>query len=80
MFSATVRPEDCRSWGRPGIRSQLYDHRDKKLVMDFMIEGNREGLHILNAISPAWTAAMPFAKYVVDQLEALRKGKEVAQA
>lgn len=75
-----VRPENYRTWGRPGIRAQLYDHQDKKLVMDFMIEGNREGLHILNAISPAWTAAMPFAEYVVDQLEALYKGKEVAQA
>lgn len=75
-----VRPENYRTWGRPGIRAQLYDHQDKKLVMDFMIEGNREGLHILNAISPAWTAAMPFAEYVVDQLEALHKGKEVTQA
>lgn len=75
-----VRPENYRTWGRPGIRAQLYDHQDKKLVMDFMIEGNREGLHILNAISPAWTAAMPFAEYVVDQLEALQKGKEVTQA
>lgn len=75
-----VRPENYRTWGRPGIRAQLYDHQDKKLVMDFMIEGNREGLHILNAISPAWTAAMPFAEYVVNQLEALQKGKEVTQA
>ena len=75
-----VRLENYRTWGRPGIRAQLYDHQDKRLVMDFLLEGNPQGLHVLNAISPAWTAAMPFAEYVVDQIEALHKGKEVAQA
>jgi L-2-hydroxyglutarate oxidase len=75
-----VRLENYRTWGRPGIRAQLYDHQDKRLVMDFLLEGNSQGLHVLNAISPAWTAAMPFAEYVVDQIEALHKGKEVAQA
>lgn len=48
--------------------------------MDFLLEGNREGLHVLNAISPAWTAAMPFAEYVVDRIEALHRGQEIAQA
>lgn len=75
-----VKPENYRTWGRPGIRAQLYDHQDKKLVMDFLLEGNGEGLHVLNAISPAWTASMPFAEYVVDRVEALHKGKEIAQA
>lgn len=75
-----VRLENYRTWGRPGIRAQLYDHQDKKLVMDFMLMGNPEGLHVLNAISPAWTASMPFAEYVVDQIEALHRGKEVAKA
>lgn len=75
-----VKPENYRTWGRPGIRAQLYDHQDKKLVMDFLLEGNGEGLHVLNAISPAWTAAMPFAEYVVDRVEVLHKGKEITQA
>ncbi len=73
-----VRLENYRTWGRPGIRAQLYDHQDKKLVMDFMLEGNQEGLHILNAISPAWTASMPFAEHVADQIELLQKGQEMA--
>lgn len=73
-----VRQENYRTWGRPGIRAQLYDHQDKKLVMDFMIEGNNEGLHVLNAISPAWTASMPFAEYVVDRVEELHRGKELS--
>ncbi|MFN3392752.1 MAG: L-2-hydroxyglutarate oxidase [Meiothermus ruber] len=75
-----VKPENYRTWGRPGIRAQLYDHQEKKLVMDFLLEGNGEGLHVLNAISPAWTASMPFAEYVVDRIEALHKGQEIARA
>jgi L-2-hydroxyglutarate oxidase len=75
-----TRPENFRTWGRPGIRAQLYDHRAKKLVMDFKLEGNAEGLHVLNAISPAFTAAMPFAEYVVDRAEALMSEGATAQA
>jgi len=73
-----VKPENYRTWGRPGIRAQLYDHQGKKLVMDFMIEGNRQGLHVLNAISPAWTASMPFAEYVVDKVVQLHQGQELS--
>lgn len=66
-----VKPENYRTWGRPGIRAQLYDHLAGKLVMDFLVEGNAEGIHVLNAISPAWTASMPFAEHVVDKALAL---------
>ena len=69
-----VRPENYRTWGRPGIRAQLYDHQAGRLVMDFVVEGNHQGIHVLNAISPAWTAAMPFAEHVVDKAEALLRG------
>lgn len=72
-----VRPENYQTWGRPGIRAQLYDHQAKKLVMDFVVEGNAEGIHVLNAISPAWTASMPFAEHVVNQAEVLMNGKGV---
>ncbi|MCS7069745.1 MAG: L-2-hydroxyglutarate oxidase [Meiothermus sp.] len=73
-----VRRENFRTWGRPGIRAQLYDHQARRLVMDFTLEGNAEGLHVLNAVSPAWTAAMPFAEYLADQIESLHKGRELS--
>jgi L-2-hydroxyglutarate oxidase LhgO len=72
-----VKVENYRTWGKPGIRAQLYDHQAGKLVMDFMIEGNGEGLHVLNAISPAWTASMPFAEHVVDKAEQLMNRETV---
>ncbi len=36
--------------------------------MDFLIEGDARSLHVLNALSPAWTCSMPFAEHVVDEI------------
>lgn len=64
-----VRLEDYQRWGRPGIRAQLVHIKKQKLVMDFVIQGNDKSLHILNAVSPGFTCAIPFARYVCDQIE-----------
>jgi L-2-hydroxyglutarate oxidase LhgO len=69
-----VNHEDYTRWGRPGIRAQLLDLEKRTLVMDFLIEGDRQSLHVLNAVSPAWTCSMPFAAHVVDQVVRLRDG------
>lgn len=54
----------CR-WGKPGIRAQLVERNSNNLVMDFVVEGDAYSTHVLNAVSPAFTCALPFAKYVV---------------
>jgi L-2-hydroxyglutarate oxidase LhgO len=53
-------------WGKPGIRAQLLNVKTKELVMDFMVEGDHQSIHVLNAVSPAFTCSFPFAKWVVD--------------
>ena len=58
-------------WSTPGIRAQLVNAREKKLEMDFVIEGDDKSMHILNAVSPAFTCSIPFSKYVVDRIESL---------
>lgn len=55
-------------WGRPGIRAQLVHMKSLRLEMDFVIEGDANSLHILNAVSPAWTCALPFAEFVCDRI------------
>ena len=55
-------------WGRPGIRAQLYDTRKRALVMDFHFEGDDVSMHVLNAVSPAFTCSLPFAELVVDAI------------
>lgn len=61
-----VKREDYVSWGRPGIRAQLYDTRKRALEMDFVVERAERSLHILNAVSPGFTCALPFAEHVAD--------------
>ncbi|MBI5149579.1 MAG: L-2-hydroxyglutarate oxidase [Candidatus Omnitrophica bacterium] len=51
----------------PGIRAQLLDLKRRQLVQDFVVEGDRHSVHVLNAVSPAFTCAFPFALYVVDK-------------
>jgi L-2-hydroxyglutarate oxidase len=64
-----VRPEHYRRWGQPGIRAQLLDTKNRKLEMDFVIEGDAHSTHLLNAVSPGWTCSIPFARHAVDQIE-----------
>lgn len=64
-----VKPEDYTRWGEPGIRAQLLDIKNRKLEMDFVIEGDEHSTHLLNAVSPGWTCSIPFAGYVVDRIE-----------
>lgn len=50
---------------RAGIRAQLVDLEKRAFEMDFLVESQGNIVHILNAVSPGWTSAIPFAKYVV---------------
>ncbi|HEY8483841.1 MAG TPA: L-2-hydroxyglutarate oxidase [Longimicrobiales bacterium] len=56
-------------WGTPGIRAQLVNIRERKLETDFRCEGDERSFHVLNAVSPAFTCAFPFARYVLDRIE-----------
>lgn len=66
-----IRPERYRQWGQPGIRAQLVNIRERRLEMDFRFEGDERSFHVLNAVSPAFTCAFPFSRYVAGQVEAL---------
>ena len=52
--------------GRPGIRAQLMHKASGRLEMDFVVRGDERSTHVLNAVSPAWTASLAFAELVVD--------------
>lgn len=64
-----VKAEHYNKWGPPGIRAQLLDLGKNKLEMDFVIEGDDKSLHILNAVSPAFTCSIPFSKYVCEKIK-----------
>jgi L-2-hydroxyglutarate oxidase LhgO len=63
-----VRAEHYTNWGRPGIRAQLINTRKQKLEMDFVLEGDDKSMHVLNAVSPAFTCSIPFSEHVCKQI------------
>jgi L-2-hydroxyglutarate oxidase LhgO len=73
VLARGVRAEDYTRWGKPGVRAQLFDVRRRALEMDFVLEQDERSLHILNAVSPGFTCAMPFAEYVADQCLAVTR-------
>jgi L-2-hydroxyglutarate oxidase LhgO len=60
---------DCfDSWSTPGIRAQLLNTKTDELVQDFVVEGDENTTHVLNAVSPAFTSSFIFARWVCDNL------------
>ena len=65
----SIDPKDFKERGRPGIRAQLLDIQNKKLEMDFVVRGDENSTHLLNAVSPAWTSALAMANYVCKKFD-----------
>jgi (S)-2-hydroxyglutarate dehydrogenase len=61
---------EIRGWKgkKPGIRGQLIDSRNGELLQDFLIEHGDKSTHILNAVSPGWTASIPFGRHVAQSV------------
>jgi L-2-hydroxyglutarate oxidase LhgO len=58
--------EGFNEWSKPGIRAQLLNTKTLELLQDFVVEGDDETIHVLNAVSPAFTSSFPFAQWVVE--------------
>lgn len=61
---------DVKSWKRypSATRAQLVDLENGKLEQDFVVEHSSNSTHVLNAVSPGWTSAMPFGDYIALQV------------
>jgi (S)-2-hydroxyglutarate dehydrogenase len=62
----TIDKSGFTEWSKPGIRAQLMNMKTLELVQDFVVEGDDKTIHVLNAVSPAFTSSFPFAKWVVE--------------
>lgn len=51
----------------PGIRSQLINLISGELQQDFIVLSGSRSTHILNAVSPGWTSAIPFGRWVATE-------------
>ena len=63
----SIDPKGFTDWTKPGIRAQLLDKEKLSLVQDFVIEGDQKSIHVLNAVSPAFSCSLVFSQYLVDQ-------------
>ncbi len=71
----SIDQNSFHSYLKPGIRAQLLNKKSLELIQDYVIEGDERSLHILNAVSPAFTSSIPFAKYVVDIISTKEKSR-----
>ena len=62
---------DVHDWHKkpPGIRAQLVHLPTGKLEQDFVVQKKLNSTHILNAVSPGWTSAIPFGRWVAKSIE-----------
>jgi L-2-hydroxyglutarate oxidase len=62
-----VRAEHLELSQKVGIRSQLFNHRTQRMEDDFLCLTGPSSTHVLNAISPAFTASFALADLILDQ-------------
>ena len=55
-----------------GIRAQIINLETKTIEMDYIVQSDKNVVHILNAVSPGWTSAIPFTRWVVENQPLLR--------
>jgi L-2-hydroxyglutarate oxidase LhgO len=62
---------NVKQWHKkpPGIRAQLVHLPTGKLEQDFVVQRKLNSTHILNAVSPGWTSALPFGRHVINLIE-----------
>ena len=63
---AGIDPSGFGEFTKPGIRAQLLRKDSLQLVQDFIVEGDKHSVHVLNAVSPGFTCSFPVADYIID--------------
>lgn len=64
-----LNSDDLIPCNKVGIRPQLVNIKERTLEMDYIVEQGSDSIHVLNAISPAFTSSMAFAEWIIDQAE-----------
>jgi len=61
-----IEEKYLQSCSKVGIRAQLLNTSSLTLEMDYIVERVDNTIHILNAVSPAFTSAFEFSEQIVD--------------
>ncbi len=63
----TLEVTDMVPTDKAGIRPQLVNVKTRKLEMDYILASTDHSMHVLNAISPAFTCGFSFAERIADE-------------
>jgi len=63
----SITKDDIELSPKIAIRSQLFNHKEQKLEDDFLCLAGPNSTHILNAISPAFTASFALADLIIER-------------
>jgi len=66
---SSIDTKDLQASNKVGIRPQLINLAKRKIEMDYIVEQDANSLHVLNAISPAFTGSFRFAELLVDRMQ-----------
>ena len=64
-----MKKEHIELSDKVGIRSQLFDLKNSKLEEDFLCLSGIASTHVLNTISPAFTASFALADLIIDKIK-----------
>ena len=64
-----LKNKDFLPSSKVGIRPQLVNVKTRRLEMDYIVEKDAKSLHVLNAISPAFTSSFAFSEWLVTEAE-----------
>ena len=53
------------NWGVTGIQPRLYDIKNQTIMDDFLISKVHNSLHVVNSVSPAFSASFAFSEHLV---------------
>lgn len=64
-----VTVNDLATSDKVGLRSQLLNIKTNQLEMDFLLAYRDDSVHVLNAVSPAFTSSFAFSAYILDEIQ-----------
>ncbi|MBT7442391.1 MAG: L-2-hydroxyglutarate oxidase [Methylococcales bacterium] len=62
-----LQPKHLEPSQKVGIRAQLVNTKTHQLEMDFIVKRLENTVHVLNAVSPAFTSAFEFSRLIVSE-------------
>ena len=65
----SINDQDIAISRKVGIRPQLFKRTTNEMVSDFLCETTKDSIHVLNAISPAFTSSFALGRLIASKIQ-----------